>query len=297
MKLLVTGICGRLGRALAVEGIAQGHSVVGMDLVPWPQVKTPVPKGLEFVTGTYEDFPLMEKLLPGCHALIHTAGPHGSFVKKFTLAQFLHSNVESVGQVLEIAVKSGVRNVVLSSTMEVLIGRTWETSGIAFVDEDCPPRCDSAYSISRLLVEQLGREFSYLRKINIASLRYVAFGYGADRDLGPGLLARSLAPRDVARACLAAAAKDSLRGDVFHIGPQSPLTNTDIVAAMKDPAAVLEKYYPGAMNVLNANHCELSSDHFWPATSIRKAKLMLGWEPEYTFEKWLEEHGWKPKQN
>jgi len=297
MKLLVTGICGRLGRALAMEGLAQGHTVVGMDIIPWPQDKAPLPKGLEFVTGTYEDFPLMEKLLTGCHALVHTAGPHGGFVKKLTLAQFMHSNVESVAQMLEISVKVGVRNVVLSSTMEVLIGRNWETSGIALLDEDSQPRCDSAYSISRLLVEQLGREFSYLRKINIASMRYVAFGYGPDKELGPGLLARSIAPRDVARACLAAATKDNLRGDVFHIGPKSPLTNPDIVAAMKDPATVLEKHYPGAMEVLKARGIGLKSDDFWPVTSIRKAHLMLGWEPEYTFDVWLKENGWNPKTN
>jgi len=30
-----------------------------------------------------------------------------------------------------------------------------------------------------------------------------------------------------------------------------------------------------------------------PVTSIRKAKLVLGWEPRYTFATWLTEYGWK----
>lgn len=297
MKLLVTGICGRLGRALAAEATARGHAVVGVDLIEWPAGKAPLPQGVELVKGTYEDFPLMERLLPGCQALIHTAGPHGAFVKKLSLAQFIHSNVESVAQMLEIAVRTGVRNVVLSSTMEVLIGRGWDASGIGLVDEECPPRCDSAYSMSRVLVERLGCDFSSLHGINIASLRYVAFGYGSDSKLGPGLLARAMSPCDVARACLAAAGKDGLRGEVFNIGPKTPLTSIDIVAAQKDPVAVLEKFFPGAMEVLKANQFELKGDDFWPVTSIRKAQLILGWEPEYTFEKWLEERGWKRKQN
>jgi hypothetical protein len=37
----------------------------------------------------------------------------------------------------------------------------------------------------------------------------------------------------------------------------------------------------------------LTPAHFWPITSIRKAKFVLGWEPRYTFETWLAEHGWQ----
>jgi len=295
MKLLVTGICGRLGRALAAEGAAQGHTVVGVDRVPWPAEKIEAPKGVEIVPGSYEDLALMEKLLPGCDALLHTAGPHGADVKKVGLGDFLHSNVEMVGRMLDVAVKAGVRGVALSSTMEVQIGRQWDTSGITFVDEETSPRCDSAYSISRLLVEYLGREYCRTHRISIASLRYMAFGYGSDKKLGPNLLARSLAPRDVARAVIRAGTMGGLQGDVFNIGPKTPLTALDIVAAQTDPEAVVEKHWPGAVEVVKANGFKLSPEQFWPVTSIRKAKLVLGWEPEYTFEVWLTERGWKRK--
>lgn len=293
MKLLVTGICGRLGRALAAEGAAQGHTVVGIDRVPWPADRLEVPKGAEIVPGSYEDLALLEKLLPGCDALLHTAGPHGADVKKVSLGDFLHSNVEMVARMLEVAVKTGVRGVALSSTMEVLFGRDWTTSGIAVVDEQSAPVCDSAYSMSRLLIEQLAQQFCRKHPISVASLRYMAFGYGSDRNLGPSLLARALAPRDVARAAIRAGTMGGLRGDVFNIGPKTPLTNQDIVAAMADPEAVVEKYWPGAVAVLKTSGFQLTPDAFWPVTSIRKAKLILGWEPEYTFEVWLTERGWK----
>jgi nucleoside-diphosphate-sugar epimerase len=77
---------------------------------------------------------------------------------------------------------------------------------------------------------------------------------------------------------------DGLRGDVFNIGPKTPLTNQDIIAANKNPDAVVEKYFPGAVEVLKANGYKLTWDEFWPVTSIRKAKLILGWKPQYTFE-------------
>jgi nucleoside-diphosphate-sugar epimerase len=295
MKLFVTGICGRLGRAIAAEAEAQGHTVVGLDKVPWPAAKAPLPEGVKVIEGSYEEIPTMERHLSGCDAIAHTAGPHGEYVEKLDLSGFLRSNVESVARMLELASRLGVRRVALSSTMEILIGRNWTASGAAVVDEESTPVCDSAYSISRLLQEQLAKEFSRTHGVSIGSLRYMAFGYEADKDLGPHLLARSLTPSDVARAVLRVASMDDLRGDVFNIGPKTPLTNEDIIAAKTNPEAVVERYFPGAFAVLKANGYKLIWDDFWPVTSIRKAKLILGWEPQYTFETWLGERGWKRK--
>ncbi len=292
MKLFVTGICGRLGRAIAAEASLQGHAVVGLDMQPWPS-GTPLPAGVETAVGSYEDMALVERLLKSCDGMIHTAGPNGAHVKKLSLAEFLRSNVESVGCLLETATRVGVRRMALSSTMEVLIGRNWTTIGATVVDEDSPPRTDSAYSISRLLQEHLGREFSRIQGVSIASLRYMAFGYSKDSELGLELLARCLTGRDTARAAVMAATKDGFVGDVFNIGPKTPLTNGDIITAMTQPEAVLEKYYPGAALIVKERGIKITSGYFWPVTSIRKARMMLGWEPTYTFETWLTENGWK----
>ncbi len=69
----------------------------------------------------------------------------------------------------------------------------------------------------------------------------------------------------------------------------------DSIGAMSKPEAVLEKYYPGALPILEANGHKLQTEDLWPVTSIRKARLILGWEPQYTFETWLTGHGWKGK--
>lgn len=296
MKLFVTGICGRLGSAIAMEASSQAHTVVGLDQAPWSDSRGAVPPGIEIVNGSYEDFPLVKRLLQGCDAVLHTAGFHGSHVEKVDLAGFLRANVESVGRLLELALQAGARSVALSSTMEIQLGRDWTTSGMAIVDEESPAKCDSAYSISRLLVEHLGREFARNHPVSIASLRYMCFGYQPDKTLGPQLLARSLSVRDVARAVIRAATMGGLKGEVFNIGPETPLTNQDIIAAMRKPEAVLERYFPGATEVLKAAGFELHSTHFWPATSIRKAQLILGWAPQYTFETCLREHGWRGKR-
>ena len=93
MKLLVTGVCGRLGRAIAAEAEAQGHTVMGLDRVPWPAAQVPLPNGVEVIEGSYEDIPTMERQLSGCDTIAHTAGPHGEHVEKLDLSGFLRSNV------------------------------------------------------------------------------------------------------------------------------------------------------------------------------------------------------------
>ena len=124
-------------------------------------------------------------------------------------------------------------------------------------------------------------------------LRYCGFGYVPDEDLGPRLLARTASPRDVARATILAAARFDLRGEVFCIAPQAPHTLADMVGAFSDPHAVLEKYYPGASAILEAQGQALAPTNFWPITDARKARQVLGWRATWTFEKWLTMHGWK----
>lgn len=292
MKLFVTGICGRLGRAIAQEAAAQAIEVVGLDRNPWP-AEMPLPDGVRIEKGSFEDIRLVETLMKGCDGMINTAGPHGEDLQKLDLAAFLRGNVEVVARILEAAVAQGLRRVALSSSMEVLIGRGWDTSGATIVDEASPPQTDSPYSLSRLLQEHLGREFARRNDLSVASLRYMAFGYGPDDDLGPRLLARTVAARDAARAAILAASSNRFIGEVFNIGPQTPLTYSDIIAAISDPEKVLESHFPGAVKVLHDRNVELNANYFWPVTRIQKAQRLLNWQPQVTFESWLQQQGWR----
>lgn len=294
MRLFVTGICGRLGRAVAEEAAERGIGIRGLDIVEWPQ-KKPRPAGVECHRGSYEDVALLRQLLPGCDGIIHTGGPHGGNINQLSTADFIEAHNASVARMLDLAMECGIGGVALSSTMEVQIGREWSASGAAFVDEDSPARCDSRYSLSRRLMEVLGQEYSRIHGLSIASLRYMAFGYSDDTKAGPNLLARTVPARDVAAACILAATRTDLQGDIFNIGPQTPITPDDIgLAVSGKEAQVLDRHYPGASALLESLGIPLRATHFWPVTSIRKAGLILGWKPRYTFETWLRENGWQP---
>jgi len=100
-------------------------------------------------------------------------------------------------------------------------------------------------------------------------------------------------PRDIARANLIAATKPGLAYEVLNLGPETPLTQEDIQQAVTDPDAVVEKYWPGAADVLKAHGVKLTLDDFWPVTRIDRAKRVLDWRPETTFETYLESLGWR----
>lgn len=298
MKLFVTGICGRLGRGIAAEAQEQGIEIIGLDIVNWPEAKFgPLPSNVSLHLGDFSDADLLRKLMAGCDGVIHTAGPHGGNIEDVDMQGFLHAHVVSASKVLDIAYESGVKGVVLSSTMEVIIGRGWSAYGAAYVDEETPVRTDSIYSMSRAVMETMAREYSRQKDFGIACMRYMAFGYQPDDDLGLGLLARTVASRDCASACILAATRSDLRGEVFHIGPDSPLVPEHIGEALVgDPIGLLESMYPGCTPYIEKQYkTRVRGSWFWPVTSTRRAKLILGWKPRYTFERWLRGKGWTPQ--
>jgi len=280
-----------LGKAIALEAAEQGILVVGIDTVPWPG-DAGLPRGVELHNGSFEDFEFVEPLMQGCNGLIHTAGLHGGHLEESDLQEFLRVNVVSCAGLLETALRAGIRRVALASTMEVMAGRDWNGAGATILDEETKPRTDSAYSLSRLLVENLGREFARHHGVSVASLRLCGFGWVPDSELGGKLLARTLPPRDVGRAMICAVQKEGLVGELFHIAPKSPLTERDMMAARTDPRAIVEKYYPGGAAVLESSGVGIEPGNFYPVSNISKAERVLGWTPEMTFERWLRDQGW-----
>jgi nucleoside-diphosphate-sugar epimerase len=292
MKILLTGSSGRLGMAILKESARFGQEkniafeFVEMDV----SESTFTPPSSQFHQGSFADAALMEKVLPGCDAVIHTAAYHGRFLKSRTPTEFVEMNAGGLATMLEACVKYGVRRFVFSSTMEILIGRDWAASGMARLDESYPPRCDSIYSLSKLQCELLGEYYAARKGIEFIALRYQNL---ASSEASPlGLLARDVQLTDAARANLLAATVKDVSYEMMLIGPATPLNNQDIVAAQSAPQQVIEKYWPGAMKVLLDQNLSPQPGNFWPPLNIDRARRVLGWRPEHTFENWLRGQGW-----
>ena len=56
MKVLITGISGKLGRLVAKRLLEEGHRVIGVDQRPWPDA----PKGIKIVSADIRKRPAEE---------------------------------------------------------------------------------------------------------------------------------------------------------------------------------------------------------------------------------------------
>jgi len=288
MRILLTGASGKLGRAIR-RAAAGSHELVLCD----------TDERIRDEGGTVADVTdaeAMRHLAEGCDAIIHTAALHGRWYGKASHAQFIKANVLGAENLFQAALLHGVRRLAMSSTMEVLIGRRWDASGVgAFVDETSPPRPDWIYPVTKLQVEQLGSLYARHFGLEVIHLRYMGIYDEPIERIGFGLLARHVAADDCASANLLALTTPGLSDEVLHIGPDTPLTPRDVRDALTDIWPVLERHWPGVTGFCRRNTlAPTEKQRLWPVTSIARAKRTLGWKPALTFDGYLRNLGWKP---
>lgn len=291
MKILVTGINGRFGTAIARLAAERGHEVIGVSRSGWPDSQ-PLPAGVTSLKLDTADIPAMTDLMRECQGFIHTSGLHGSHLKTHGLGDFLDINVTQVGKLLTAAHSVGLKRICLSSTLQVHCGYTQRASGTMILEESLPSRGDTSYSISKRTMEVLGGEMARAYGLSVISLRLGAFGYLEDAALGPKLLNLAISATDAARAAYLAVEKSGFQGEAVIIAPSSPFRQPDIAEGLLNPEAVVERYYPGAGAILKREGLPVTTAQFSSVCSIRRARLLLGWEPRLTFESWLRMKGW-----
>lgn len=116
-----------------------------------------------FAQARLEDPDSFVPLLRGADAILHLGG----IARNAPLRQLTAVNVIALEALLERAAEHGVSRVVLASSMHVL--------GLYRRDEPVqpwsPPRADSSYAASKVMVEQLGHIFAQHHGLGIASVR------------------------------------------------------------------------------------------------------------------------------
>jgi UDP-glucose 4-epimerase len=284
MRILITGACGGLGRAIRCVGAAE-HEFVLMDVIEEVTAQGGI-------CASVTDGSAVDRAAEGCDAIIHTAAMHGTSHGKESNAKYITTNVLGAENLFQAALKFNIRRLVMSSTLEVLCGIDWKAYGTTVYDESLPPRPDWIYPVTKLQVEQLGSFYARSHGLEVAQLRYSSLHDAPIEELGMNLLARHVTTRDAASANLLAATRPGLRDEVFLITADSPLTQKDINDAQSDPWEVLERHWPGCRPVLEQHKIKPQPEHFWPVSRIDKAKLMLDWEPESNFENYLLHLGW-----
>jgi len=242
---------------------------------------------LEWVVGDVRDLEALRKTARGCDAVIHTAALLDRFIGKRPRSEFFEINVTGTDNVFQAALDAGVQRVVYSSSTEVY-GTQWAQWGAQVLDEQSRVNPETIYGLTKYMGETLALHYARYHDMKVACMRYMTFNEKPPERLGLGLVARYLWVRDVAEANFACVESELVEDDIFCIGPLTPLKQVDVVEAVWNPEAVLERYWPGSVELLKRAGVKIRPNQLYPIVSIRHAMRILGWKPSYTFSDYLE---------
>lgn len=278
-RVIVTGGSGKVGRTCVEELLHHNYEVFNLDALP------PAEERARFTQVDLADFGQTMDALSGVDelygrvdAVVHLAAiPRPS---AYPNAVTFRVNTLSTYNVFEGARKLGIRNVVWASS-ETLLGLPFEVPPPYIpLDEGYPARPETAYSLSKLLGEEMAKQFCrWDPELKIVALRfsnvmepgdYAKFaGFDADPNLRKWNLWAYIDVRDAAQA-IRKALEASLKGfQVFLIANADTVMsrpNSELIAATYPEVPLRKEVEPNET-----------------LQSIEKARRVLGYEPQYSW--------------
>jgi nucleoside-diphosphate-sugar epimerase len=279
-NVLVTGATGRLGRFVVAE-LKRHYRVAALDR----DAATAPDLAVDVL-----DLPAVVGAMRGQHAVVHLAAIDAAVPAP--AAAIFDTNVRGTWNVLEAAHATGVRHVVLCSSVSALgVDVTNPRMPPAYlpIDEAHPLRPTQAYGLSKLVGEEIGRSFARRGAMAVTCLRpaWVMFPETLDSlvgrlragpETGPPpagqehlpLLRGYVDPADVARAFRLALARPAAPGDVFFV------TAADTFGA-EPTLRHLERLY-GTVPEIRKPDVYRQNPHAG-AYDTSRAREILGWTP------------------
>lgn len=286
MKVAVTGGSGKAGRAVVRDLLEHGYEVLNIDRVPSSESSSPDSRA-PFLTADLTDFgQALEAVsggerLPGIEAVVHLAAiPSPVHATPDTV---FRTNIVSTHTVFSAAVRLGLKRVVWASS-ETTLGLPFDTPpDYAPVDEEHELRPESSYALSKVLGEEMARQFSRWSGIAFVGLRFSNVMERADYARFPtfwddphkrkwnlwGYVDESHVAQSVRRALEA----DVRGADTFIIAAADTVmrrTSRELMAEVF-PDVPVRHGVDGHQTLL----------------SIEKARRVLGYEPEFTWREIL----------
>ncbi len=280
MKILVTGAKGNFGTALIPRLLAEGNELVLFDLEPMR-----APAYCTSIQGDIRDAGLVSFAMQGCHAVIHAAGLGQGWANQRNEEDYYSINVTGTHNILRFMLLQGIRYLVYSSTDQV---HGLGMRGRRVMDETVPCLPENISSATRSMAEELCRFYSRVHGIRVAMLRYGRFAANDWKTAGMSLLSNGVDAEDVVQAnmlALGAVVADAFQCEPFLIHSATPFSQDDWPDIQTNPGPVIERYYPGAGEVL-ARH-GLHVPHIQYRFDNTKAIDTLGYDPEHNFEQFI----------
>jgi UDP-glucose 4-epimerase len=288
MRILVTGSAGHLGEALVGVLGADGHDVVGLDLLASPSTHA---------VGSIADRAVVRGAVAGADAVLHTATLHKPHVGSHDRAAFVDTNITGTLNLLEEAVAAGVGRFVFTSTTSAF-GRALAPppgAPAAWITEDVSPIPRNIYGATKVAAEDLCELVHRDHGLPCVILRTSRFFPEADDrddvravydDLNlkvNELLYRRVDLADVvdAHRCALARAPELGFGR-YVVSATTPFTRDELAELRTEAPAVVRRRFPDLQDVYAPRGWTM-----FPGIERvyvnERARTELGWSPRYDF--------------
>ncbi len=271
-KIVVTGGSGKAGRATVRELLDHGYQVLNIDIAPPREQLSP-----------YQSVDLMElgetiEALNGADAVIHlAANPNPS---GWTEERMFRHNTTTVYNVFRAATLLGMQRVVWASS-ETTLGLPFERElpRYAPIDEQHPLFPESSYALSKVISEEMARQFSRWSGAAFVGLRFSNIMEPDDYQRFPGFwddphkrkwnLWGYVDARDVAQSCRRGLEAGITGAKAFIIAAADTVMN-------RPNRELLAAIYPSVP-------LRAGVGDFDTLLGIDKARRLLGYAPAYSW--------------
>ena len=302
MNYLVLGGAGFIGSHVVDALLAAGHRVrvferPGCDLENLSTVLDRVELHYGDFTKIEEDAGALAQALEGIDLVIHLVSTVLPASSNLNPLYDIETNLKSTVNLLEEAVKKGVKKVVFASSG----GQVYGPSPVLPIHEDSLTDPLSSYGIIKLTTEKYLKLFHHLHGLDYTVLR-IANPYGERQKIsgaqgavavflgriksgeaieiwGDGSVARDyLYIADLTKAILLAC-ENSASEKLFNVGFGSPCSLNQLIDLLQDVSGrKVEVFYK------DSRACDSKVNYL----DCSRARKVLGWQPQYSFREGLQ---------
>ncbi len=311
-RYLVTGAAGFIGSKVSRLLLDAGHTVIGVDnlnsaydprLKEWRLAQLTTDRRFEFHRFDLTDFESLQKLFvkrsdqadakrPPFAAVLNLGARAGVQPSVLDPWVYVKSNFEGALNLLELCRRHEIMKFVLASTSSVYGAH----NAVPFSEDADTNRPLSPYAASKKAAEAMAFTYHHLHKLDVTVLRYfTVYGPAGRPDMSPFRFVRRIAERepitvfgdgqqrrdftyvdDIARGTIAAL--KPLGYEIINLGGDRTTTLNEMIQKIsvlvgREPIIQHRPVHPADVPATWAN--------------IEKAKRLLGWSPQISFEEGL----------